>query len=88
MSNTLHDLALLRVSDFDLSTPLSSRALPAESRSSDQPEVDASVELSYAFTEEARKALKVLNTAAVDAQGSKVDQSRAELEEALQAMES
>jgi hypothetical protein len=87
LSETLRDLALLRASDVDLSGPLadalkrSQTTTNASKGSETAPEVNESVERSYEFASEARKAVRMLHRGAVDDQGARVEQVRAELEE-------
>jgi hypothetical protein len=86
-AKTLRDLALLRASDVDLSGPLadalkrSQTTTNASKGTETASEVNESVERSYVFANEARKAVRMLHRGAVDDQGARVEQVRAELEE-------
>lgn len=86
LSGTLRDLAVLRASGVDL-TPLQNAPSSANSNSiADDPavsDVETSVAKSYEFVHEARQAMRVMNRGDVEAQGVKVDQARAELEDIL-----
>jgi len=91
-SDTLRDLALLRASDVDFASILSS--LDAESNSSATSstttevagDVQTSVQRSYEFVHEARAALKILNRNDVDRQGIRVDDVRGKLEDVLEGL--
>ncbi|KAI8975921.1 hypothetical protein BD414DRAFT_539508 [Trametes punicea] len=94
LSSTLHDLALLRASDLDLAALLpppssSSSASAAEPNNStnDDPEAEASVQRSLAFSREARAALKLLHTDAVENEGGRVDGLREKLEDVVKGLE-
>lgn len=85
LSSTLHDLALLRASDLDFAT-----LLPPSTSSrtgNDDPEVEQSVQRSLEFSREARAALKLLHTDAVDKQGARLDGVREKLEDVVQGLE-
>ncbi|EIW62439.1 uncharacterized protein TRAVEDRAFT_68881 [Trametes versicolor FP-101664 SS1] len=85
LSSTLHDLALLRASDLDFAT-----LLPPSTSSrteKDDPAVEQSVQRSLEFSREARAALKLLHTDAVDKQGARVDDVREKLEDVVQGLE-
>ncbi|KAG6866615.1 hypothetical protein C0991_000725 [Blastosporella zonata] len=78
LSDTLRDLARLRVSDFDTAS-----LLPLKEQSShlsDNP-VDRFVEESYAFAREARSALKIHNRNDVLTQGARVEDVRNKLDD-------
>jgi hypothetical protein len=90
LSETLRDLALLRVSDLDLSTllPASSSTQPATTPDdSHKATIDSSVSRSFEFAVEARKAIRILNRGDVDSQGSKVENIRSQLEDVLKGLE-
>lgn len=90
LSDTLRDLALLRVSDVDLDSllPLDTSAATTDtSTGADKDNVDSSVRNSYEFASEARKAIKLLNRGDVDTQGSKVEDLRGQLEDMLKGLE-
>ncbi|TCD66694.1 hypothetical protein EIP91_001048 [Steccherinum ochraceum] len=95
-SETLRDLALLRVSDLDFSSILSSAESDAgkptsassESQNAEVSEdVQQSVERSYEFVHSARAALKILNRSGVDREGLRVDDVRSKLEDVLEGLE-
>lgn len=75
LTDTLRDLALLRVSDIDLGQ-FSSPSRPDDQTS----EIDASVDKSYKFASEARKAIKIHNSGEADTQGNRVDELREKLD--------
>ncbi|PBK95673.1 hypothetical protein ARMGADRAFT_990798 [Armillaria gallica] len=77
LSDTLHDLALLRVSDVDLSAlvPSSSNATSTDT------DVGRSVQWSHDFIQSARSALKLRDTEIVDAEGKRLDAVRIQLDE-------
>ncbi|KAK0476612.1 hypothetical protein IW261DRAFT_1339109 [Armillaria novae-zelandiae] len=77
LSDTLHDLALLRVSGVDLSglVPSSSDATSADT------DVGRSVHRSHDFIQSARSALKLRDTEVVDAEGKRLDAVRIQLDE-------
>ncbi|THH20777.1 hypothetical protein EW146_g621 [Bondarzewia mesenterica] len=83
LEDTLRDLALLRASDLDLSSILAS----ASASQSQHTEIDASVELSYEFAREARKAVKIQDKGAVEVQGSRVEDARTRLEDVMLGLE-
>lgn len=85
LSSTLHDLALLRASDLDFAALLP----PSTSSSAENsdPVVEQSVQRSLEFSREARAALKLLHTDAVDKQGARVDGVREKLEDVVQGLE-
>ncbi|KAI0633899.1 hypothetical protein C8Q77DRAFT_1058271 [Trametes polyzona] len=102
LSSTLHDLALLRASDLDLaallppssapapapaSAPLSSGA-PSESHATETDDpVEQSVQRSLEFAREARAALKLLHSDAVEKQGARVDGVRERLEDVARGLD-
>lgn len=77
LSDTLHDLALLRVSDVDLSAlvPSSSDATSTDT------DVGRSVQRSHDFIQSARSAIKLRDTEIVDAEGKRLDAVRIQLDE-------
>ena len=91
LSSTLHDLALLRASDLDFSSLLSSTSSPSDNAASDAsvatPEVEESVKRSMDFSHEARAALKLVHTDAVDRQGARVEEVRARLEDVMKGLD-
>ena len=92
LSDTLRDLALLRVSDVNLSTllPATSSDSAQEATSLDdtgRAAVDYSVSRSYEFATEARKAIKILNRGDVESQGTKIENVRRQLEDVLKGLE-
>ncbi|OSC97075.1 hypothetical protein PYCCODRAFT_1198071 [Trametes coccinea BRFM310] len=98
LSSTLHDLALLRASDLDLAAllppgPPSSSAnasstapTPGTETHADDAAVEQSVQKSLAFSREARAALKLLHTEAVDKEGARVDSLREKLEDVVEGL--
>lgn len=91
LGDTLRDLALLRATDLDLASLLSSEvATPRDDSSNDAADeqgINSSVERSYEFVSEARKAIKVLNRGEVDKQGVKVEDVRSKLEDTLRGLQ-
>ncbi|ETW80964.1 hypothetical protein HETIRDRAFT_102028 [Heterobasidion irregulare TC 32-1] len=88
LEDTLRDLALLRVSDLDLSSLLTATTSPKTPvQPEGQSEVDISVELSYEFAREARKAIQIQNREGVDVQGERVEEARSKLEGVLHGLE-
>lgn len=94
LSDTLRDLALLRVSDFDLSSLLPQPATPTGSvhtatspDDSEKTAIDSCVIRSYEFATEARKAIRILNRGEVDSQGSRIENVRSQLEDVLKGLE-
>ena len=91
LSSTLHDLALLRASDLDFSSLLSSTSPPSDNAASDAsvatPEVEESVKRSVEFSREARAALKLVHTDAIDRQGARVEEVRARLEDVMKGLD-
>lgn len=89
LNGTSRDLALLRASDVDLTS-----LLPPKISPSSQPgrvakvDIDSSLRLSYEFAQEARAAIKALNTGEVDKEGAKLESGvRTQLEEVLKGLE-
>lgn len=89
LSGTLRDLALLRVSDLDLSSflPASTGTQQTSSEDTNTKDIESSVLSSYKLATEARMAIKILNRGDVDAQGAKVEQVRNQLEDVLKGLE-
>ena len=94
LSETLRDLALLRASDLNLSTLLPGTSPESSSvqtvttpDDSETATVDSSVARSYELAVEARKTIRILNTASIDSQGGKVDKIRSQLEDVLKGLE-
>lgn len=87
LSSTLQDLALLRVSDVDLSSLLPNSTTANTKLTSDLTEVDESVQQSYEFAREARSALKIHNSGVVDSQGGRLESVRTSLEDALKGLD-
>ncbi|THH22142.1 hypothetical protein EUX98_g8238 [Antrodiella citrinella] len=87
-NETLRDLALLRSSDVDFSSLLSSiDTSPSTSPNADLvDDAQESVQRSYEFVREARAALKVLNRSEVDREGIRVDDVRGKLEDVLEGL--
>ncbi|KAI0818464.1 hypothetical protein BC628DRAFT_1424069 [Trametes gibbosa] len=81
LSSTLHDLALLRASDLDFAALLPPSA--ASAGAGVDPDVEKSVQRSLEFSREARAALKLLHTGAVESQGARVDVVREKLEDVV-----
>ncbi|KAH9894737.1 hypothetical protein C8Q73DRAFT_789928 [Cubamyces lactineus] len=92
LSSTLHDLALLRASDLDFaallppSTSTSSPSGPPETEGGNA-EVEKSVQRSLDFSREARAALKLLHTDAVEKEGARVDGLREKLEDVVKGLD-
>ncbi|KAI1784262.1 hypothetical protein LXA43DRAFT_228199 [Ganoderma leucocontextum] len=91
LSSTLHDLALLRASDLHFAsllppTPPQSSA-GKETEASRDAAVDNSVQRSMQFSQEARAALKLLHTDVVEREGSRVEQVREKLEDAMKGLD-
>lgn len=91
-SETLRDLALLRASDLDFTSILSS---VEEDPSSQHPsegdvpgDVRESVQRSYDFVHESRAALKILNRNEVEREGLRVDDVRSRIEDVLEGLDS
>ncbi|KAI0708161.1 hypothetical protein C8T65DRAFT_708565 [Cerioporus squamosus] len=96
LSSTLHDLALLRASDLDFASLLpqqqasSSTTDPAAGDASSGPSdaaVEASVQRSLEFSREARAALKLLHTDAVEREGGRVEDVRGRLEDVMSGLD-
>jgi hypothetical protein len=89
LSDTLRDLALLRVSDLDLSSllPATSSGSVQTTTSPNDTNVDSSVSQSYEFATEARNVIRILNRGDVESQGGKVENVRSQLEDVLKGLE-
>ena len=99
LSSTLHDLALLRASDLDFASLLpqpsqsaKSDSAPTDASSSPSSDphnaaVEASVQRSLEFSREARAALKLLNTDAVEREGGRVEDVRGRLEDVMSGLD-
>lgn len=92
LSSTLHDLALLRASDLDFASllPTSSQQPDASAAASSAEEdalVEKSVQRSLEFSREARAALKVLHSDAVEREGARVEEVRGRLEDVVSALD-
>ena len=92
LSDTLRDLALLRVSDLELSSLIPTSSPDASAKDLDHHDaernvIDSSVKRSYEFAQEARKAIRILNRGDVDTQGGKVESVRSKLEDVLKGLE-
>lgn len=84
LEQTLRDLALLRAYEIDFSSLLPDpKADESESGSTD---VDASVERSYEFVRQARAVLKIMNREDAEKQGSRIEDVRSILEDALNGL--
>ncbi|KAF9233502.1 hypothetical protein BU15DRAFT_53802 [Melanogaster broomeanus] len=84
LGNTLRDLALLRVSNVDLSS-----FLPVETSTSaatESPEVSVSAARSHEFVDEARAALKVYNSGELQKKRAEVQKVQGELDEVLRGL--
>ncbi|TFK82558.1 hypothetical protein K466DRAFT_500100 [Polyporus arcularius HHB13444] len=100
LSSTLHDLALLRASDLDFASLLpqpsqhqqassstTSSASDDASPSSSDATVEASVQRSLEFSREARAALRLLHTDAVEREGGRVEDVRGRLEDVVSGLD-
>ncbi|KAM5530130.1 hypothetical protein V8D89_016208 [Ganoderma adspersum] len=93
LSSTLHDFALLRASDLDFASLLppapqqDSPGNPDETSRDSDTAVEDSVQRSIQFSREARAALKLLHTDAVEREGTRVDQVRQKLEDAMKGLD-
>ncbi|KAH8828124.1 hypothetical protein DL96DRAFT_1601838, partial [Flagelloscypha sp. PMI_526] len=90
LTETLRDLALLRASDISLSplvspNPPTDGAAPRQSGTLEgTPDANSSVERSYQFVIEARKAIRIHNSE--ETQAARVDELRAKLEDVTQGL--
>ncbi|EJF60474.1 hypothetical protein BD309DRAFT_930419 [Dichomitus squalens] len=90
LSSTLHDLALLRASDLDLASLLPTAPVSSsggKEHNVTDPAVDESVKRSLEFSREARAALKLLYSDAVDREGARVDEVREKLEDVMKGLD-
>ena len=91
LSSTLHDLALLRASDLDFASllpPSSQKSDSAtDSASPEDAAVEESVQRSLEFSREARAALKILHSDAVEREGGRVEQVRGRLEDVVSGLD-
>ena len=101
LSSTLHDLALLRASDLDFASLLpqpsqsamtesAATATDASSSPSSDPNdaaVEDSVQRSLEFSREARAALKLLHTDAVEREGGRLEDVRGRLEDVMSGLD-
>lgn len=99
LSSTLHDLALLRASDLDFASLLpqpSEQAKPtttvddassSPAQASSDAAVETSVQRSLEFSREARAALKLLHTDAVEREGGRVEDVRGRLEDVMSGLD-
>jgi hypothetical protein len=94
LEDTLHDMAVIRSSDIDLTAILAS-AMPAPSPVSPTgtapapapaADIDASVARSHEFAQAARAAIKIKNRGDVEAQGERVNEVRGQLEEVVEGL--
>lgn len=83
LADTLHDLAILRASDIDLSKFLPNVIAQAHTHA----EMDEYVNKSYELAREARAAIRIADSDKVDAEGAKLDSIRSELEGVLERVE-
>ncbi|KAJ7668384.1 hypothetical protein DFH06DRAFT_196003 [Mycena polygramma] len=79
LSATLQDLAVMRVSGFDIASLVPSQA--TQSPTADAATTDATVEQSYEFVEQARAAIKLHNRGEVENVGLGVEAIRTKVEE-------
>ena len=82
-----NDLALLRVSDLDLSSFLPATQAATSPNDTEMAGIDFSVSQSYEFATEARKAIRIFNQGDIDSQGSKLENVRSQLEDVLKGLE-
>ncbi|KAI0686195.1 hypothetical protein C8Q76DRAFT_636280 [Earliella scabrosa] len=90
LSSTLHDLALLRASDLDFASLLPPSKKSESATGSASPEdaaVEESVQRSLEFSREARAALKILHSDAVEREGARVEQVRGRLEDVVSGLD-
>jgi hypothetical protein len=88
LPDTLRDLALLRVSNIDLSTLVP----PNESRGTDiksqiHLNVEDSLRQSYMFVQDARAAIRLHNIGAIEEEGRNVESMRRTLEDVLTGLQ-
>ena len=99
LSSTLHDLALLRASDLDFASLLPHPSQPAKTDSTttdasssmdsdpNGAAVEDSVQRSLEFSREARAALKLLHTDAVEREGGRLEDVRGRLEDVMSGLD-
>jgi hypothetical protein len=95
LSDTLRDLALLRVSDIDLSPLLSTTSSVEQGQSlssseldgDDRAAVNASVERSYEFVKAARSAVRMHHRGDVEKIGKTIDDVRSKIDDVLKGLE-
>ncbi|KAL4248024.1 hypothetical protein ABKN59_002402 [Abortiporus biennis] len=85
MSETLRDLAMLRVSEIDFSSllPSDENTMDTSSQTDQDKKVDDIVEKSFEFVKEARAAIKIQNRGDVEKEGAKVEVVRSRLEDVI-----
>jgi hypothetical protein len=90
LSYTLRDLAILRSSDVDLAAVLAvtgaAASTPKTPPSTESDAVDAAVAASYELAREARAAVRLRDRGDADAQGARIDELRAVLEDVHAAL--
>ncbi|KAI5123874.1 hypothetical protein M0805_005691 [Coniferiporia weirii] len=90
LSDTLHDLAVLRASDINLTACLAPEAAarPDSSPSTNMPDEQTQlVQRSFDYVRDARAAMAILQRGEVDAQGARVNQVRGGLEDILSGLD-
>ncbi|KAI0744854.1 hypothetical protein C8Q76DRAFT_789329 [Earliella scabrosa] len=90
LSSTLHDLALLRASDLDFASllpPSKNSESATDGASPEEAAVEESVQRSLEFSREARAALKILHSDAVEREGGRVEQVRGRLEDVVASLD-
>ena len=86
LEDTLHDLAVIRASDIDLTAILDS-TVPAPAAAAAAPTAaDTTVARSHEFAQAARTAIKIRNRGDVEAQGERVNDVRGQLEEVIEGL--
>ncbi|KAL9711747.1 hypothetical protein Ac2012v2_004819 [Leucoagaricus gongylophorus] len=79
LSDTLHDLALLRASDTDLDVRGSSTSTEDVQPSSANKAIEASLEKSYDYVQLARRIMEFHRRGDIDVQGRRIDSVREQL---------
>lgn len=82
LADTLHDLALIRASDVDLSGLIPDRTTSI----TEEPGVLKSVELSHEFVAETRAALRAYNSGDMQRKNVEIQKAQAQLEELLRGL--
>ncbi|KAI6121320.1 hypothetical protein F5141DRAFT_1042608 [Pisolithus sp. B1] len=82
LADTLHDLALIRASDVDLSILIPDRDMSV----TEDAEVSKSVELSHEFVAETRAALRAYNSGDMQRKNVEIQRAQAQLEELLRGL--